>query len=249
MMPQTHAVWAAYSEAYAELIAEHLHPGVLWLDAGCGSRLLEEDLNSLEDWLVERCGMMIGMDLSLRSHRNIRVLVQGSLYALPFADNSLDLVTCNMVMEHLEEPARALSEVTRCLRNEGLIVIQTPYLPNYGVLANAIAAKIMPETWRLRLVHSSDDRQPHDVFPVHYRANTFRRLRRLLSSSGLEVQKALALTQNRPFLPRAAKLEEVVMKLKPTSRLLVCARKVTHPVTLEYNSNAGGNKIALARKS
>src|SRR5258708_40141955 len=97
MKPLTGAAWAAQSEAYAALIAEHLHPGVRWLDAGCGSRLLEDDLDPLENWLVEQCAMIVGMDVSLRSHRNIRSLVQGSLYAMPFAYASFYLITCNMV--------------------------------------------------------------------------------------------------------------------------------------------------------
>jgi SAM-dependent methyltransferase len=225
MMPRTHAGWAAHSEAYAELIAEHLHCGARWLDAGCGSRLLEGNLDSLEDWLVRRCGLIVGMDICVRSHRNIKVLVQGSLYALPFADNSLDLVTCNMVVEHLEDPALAMSEIARCLGSRGRVVIQTPYLVNYGVFANDIAAKIIPETWRLRLVHASDGRAPDDVFPVQYRANTIRRLTRLLQSCGMEVDEALALAQNRPFLRKAAILEDVLMKLTPNSRLLISAHK------------------------
>jgi len=59
------------------------------------------------------------MDLLLRGHRNIRLLVQGSLYALPFAEASFGLLTCNMVLEHLESPARALAEIARCLRTCG----------------------------------------------------------------------------------------------------------------------------------
>lgn len=226
MMPRTHARWAAHSETYAELIAEHLHSGARWLDAGCGSRLLEGNLESLEDWLVGRCGLIIGMDICLRSHQNIKVLVRGSLYALPFADDSIDLVTCNMVVEHLEDPARALSEISRCLKNGGKLVIQTPYLANYGVMANAIAARVMPEHWRLRLVQSSDHRGSDEIFPVRYKANTLGRLALLLGKCGLEVHKALALTQNRPFLKHSAILESALMKITPNSRLLVCAHKM-----------------------
>ncbi len=152
MKPLTGAKWAAQLEAYAELITEHLHPGARWLDAGCGSHLLGTDLDPLEDWLVEQCSVIIGMDVSLRSRRKMRMLVQGSLYALPFASGSFDFVTCNMVVEHLEDPARALAEIARCLGDGGAVVINTPNLLNYGVMANAIAAKVMPEKLRLRLV-------------------------------------------------------------------------------------------------
>jgi SAM-dependent methyltransferase len=221
----TGAKWAAHSEAYAELIAEHLGSGCRWLDAGCGWRLLENDLDPLEDWLVERCGLIIGMDVLLGGHRNIRLLVRGTLYALPFAEDSLDLVTCNMVLEHLSDPARALAEVTRCLKAGGAVVINTPNLLNYGVMANAVATRVMPERWRLRLVRASDSREPDRIFPVRYKANSLRRLTGLLEACGLQVHKALMLPQRQTFLTRTARLEEILMKLTPNVRLLVCAHK------------------------
>jgi len=223
--PFTGASWAAQSEAYAQAIAEHLHPTARWLDAGCGWRLLEDDMEAIEDWLVAQCGTIFGMDMVVSHHRNIPQLLEGSINALPLADASLDLVTCNMVVEHLDDPARAFSEIARCLRPGGAVVINTPNLLNYGIIANAVATKLLPEKVRLRLVHTSDSRPPEDIFPVHYRANTLGRLVRLLSECGLQVYKASGLRQQRPFMRKAARLEKILMKLTPNSRLLVCACK------------------------
>jgi len=223
--PITGARWAAHSESYANLIAEHLNPRSRWLDSGCGKRILEEDLDPLEDWLVQQCGTVIGMDIRLTGHRNIQLLVCGSLYALPFADSSFDLVTCNMVMEHLDQPEKAIAEITRVLAPGGAVVINTPNLWNYGVMANAVASKLLPERWRLGLIHASDNRQTEAIFPVRYRANTFRQLISLLSASGLTVHKAFKLPQQDPFFRRTEKLERLIVKLTPCSRLLVCAHK------------------------
>ena len=223
--PVTGARWAAQSESYANLIAEHLNSRSRWLDSGCGERILEGNLEPLEDWLVQQCGTVTGMDICLTGHRNIQRLVCGSLYEMPFPDSSFDLVTCNMVMEHLDRPERAVAEITRVLTSGGAVVINTPNLWNYGVVANAIASKLLPEGWRLRLVHSSDSRETEEIFPVRYRANTFRRLINLLSASGLKVHKAFKLPQQGPFFRKTAKLEGVLVKLTPSSRLLVCAHK------------------------
>ena len=223
--PITGAEWAAQSESYANLIAEHLSPKSRWLDSGCGRRILEEDLDRLEDWLVQQCGMVVGMDIRLTGHRNIQQLVCGSLDAMPFAESSFDLITCNMVVEHLDQPERAIAEITRVLAPGGAVVINTPNLWNYGIMANAVASKLLPERWRLRLTHASDSRDPEDIFPVRYRANTFRRLISLLSASGLKVHKAFKLPQQRPFLNRTAEIERLLVKLTPSSRLLVCAHK------------------------
>lgn len=224
-IPLSGAIWAAKSEAYAVLISEHLGPRTIWLDAGCGRRLLEDDLEPLENWLVDHCGLIVGMDVSVTSHRNIRLLVRGSLYALPFVECSLDLVTCNMVVEHLDNPAAAFAEVARCLSPSGALVVKTPNLLNYGVMGNAIASKVMPEEWRLRLVHGLDGREPKDFFPVWYKANTMPGILRLLDASGLQVHKAIALPQQRALFGKTEKLERLLMKLTPISGLLVCAHK------------------------
>jgi SAM-dependent methyltransferase len=224
-IPLSGAKWAANSEAYAVAISEHLHPRAIWLDAGCGLHLLEKDLETLETWLINRCRLMVGIDVSVTTHTNISVLVRGCLYALPFGDGSLDLVTCNMVVEHLDDPARAFAEVARCLTPGGAFVVTTPNLLNYGILCNSVASKVMPEKWRLRLVHGSDGRDPKDIFPVRYKANTMRHLVRLLNESGFLVHKAVPLPQRRPFWRKTEKLERLLMKLTPSAGLLVCAHK------------------------
>jgi SAM-dependent methyltransferase len=224
-IPLTRLPWAAGWEAYAELIAEHLTPATDWLDAGCGRRLLEDGLETVEDWLADHCRRVIGMDVFVSEHRNIRHLVSGSLYALPFAAASCDLITCHMVVEHLDDPALAFAEMARCLKPGGAVVIRTPNLMNYGVFGNSVASRIMPERWRLRLVHNSDSRPPADIFPVRYKANTKRGLARLLNASGLQVHKTIELPQQTPFFQKTAKIERLFMRVTPISALLVCAHR------------------------
>jgi len=224
-IPLSGAKWAANSEAYASLIAEHLTPASTWLDAGCGWGLLEDDMEPLENWLAGRCRRILGLDLAVTRHRNIRLLVQGSLNGLPFADSSVDLVTFNMVAEHLDDPAKAFAEVARCLSPGGVLIIKTPNLGHYAVLGNAIASKVMPESWRLRMVYGSDGRKAEDFFPVRYKANTMRALARLLGESGLRVHKTFALRQQAPFFHKTRTLEKLLMKITPTTGLLVCAHK------------------------
>jgi SAM-dependent methyltransferase len=226
-IPLSGEKWAAKSEAYAALIAEHLTPQTVWLDAGCGSRLLESDMDAAEDWLAGRCRVLVGMDYAVTGHRNIRSLVGGSLYELPFADGSVDLVTCNMVVEHLDNPARAFAEVARCLSSTGAFVVKTPNVWNYGVMANAAAARILPEGLRLRLAQGSDGRRDHEFFPVRYRANTMSTLTQRLERAGLQVHKAVALAQQRAFFRKTGSVEKLLMKLTPVNGLLVCAHKRT----------------------
>jgi len=223
--PLCGAAWAVRAETYASLIYEHLSSETIWLDAGCGWRLLEDDLDQLEDWLVDHCHFVVGMDVSLAAHRNVKWLVGGSLYALPFADGSFDLITCNMVVEHLHDPMKAFAEVARCLSPAGAFIVHTPNLLNYGIFGNAVASQLIPEKWRLRLVHGTDDRTTGDFFPVRYKVNTLNRLMQLFVACGFEIHKKIEVRQQRPFFRKTAKLEKILMKLTPISSLLICAHK------------------------
>jgi SAM-dependent methyltransferase len=225
-IPLSGALWAAKSEAYARLISEHLSDDTVWLDVGCGSRLLEADMDPLEDWLENHCKTLVGMDVSVTSHLNVKSLVQGSMYDLPFGDNSFDLITCRMVAEHLDRPRQAFAECARCLRPGGAIVVLTPNLLNYAVLGNAVATKVLPDKLRRRIVHATDSRADDDIFPVRYKANTMPRLTRSLSACGLQIHERVGLRQQRPYFRKHPSLEKVLMKLTPIHALLVCAHKV-----------------------
>ncbi len=72
------------------------------------------------------------------SHRFTFVL--GSAYALPFADASFDTVIMNDFMEHVDDPAAALTEARRLVRPGGRIYINFPpyYHPTGAHLSDVI---------------------------------------------------------------------------------------------------------------
>jgi SAM-dependent methyltransferase len=65
-------------------------------------------------------------------------LVRGDACALPFGDQSFDLVVCLEVLEHLPEPARALRELRRVARAGCLLSV--PYEPFFR-LGNLLRGK------------------------------------------------------------------------------------------------------------
>src|SRR5262245_50076 len=65
-IPLSRAKGAAQSEAYATLHFRAPNARAIWLDAGCGWRLLEDDMEPLEDWLVDHGGLVVGLDPSVR---------------------------------------------------------------------------------------------------------------------------------------------------------------------------------------
>lgn len=46
--------------------------------------------------------------------------------SLPYPDDSFDLVICNHVLEHVHDDARAIGEVYRVLRSNGMAILQVP---------------------------------------------------------------------------------------------------------------------------
>ncbi|MEZ4385601.1 MAG: class I SAM-dependent methyltransferase [Nannocystaceae bacterium] len=55
-----------------------------------------------------------------------------SIYDLPFADASFDLVVCCEVLEHLERPAEGLAELARV--SGGAVLLSTPWEPIWRLL-------------------------------------------------------------------------------------------------------------------
>ena len=208
-------------EIWGETIREHLTPTVRWLDAGCGWRLLGKDLEALEDELVGQARLVVGVDLDflhLRKHINIFRRIRASLVSLPFPDASFDLVTCNMVLEHLPEPSPMFQEISRVLAPGGTLLVHTPNIKNYLIFANIIAKKLLPRSIILKLVH--DSRAKDDIFPTYYRANTARTLRDLGESANLQSEFMRFLTHPRPysrFFAPAAFFELLLMRaiMKP----------------------------------
>ena len=47
--------------------------------------------------------------------------------AIPYADESFDVVICNHVLEHVPNDGLALSEIRRVLKHGGRAILQTPY--------------------------------------------------------------------------------------------------------------------------
>jgi ubiquinone/menaquinone biosynthesis C-methylase UbiE len=190
-------------EIYGKIVRRYINPNTRWLDVGCGWRILGRDLEPLEDEMVANAALVVGCDLSLESltkHRNIRKLVLASADNFPFEDASFDLITCNMVVEHLDDPAKCFAEMARLLSPGGELIVHTPNLRNYAVFLNHTIARKLPRKFVLRLIKLSENRGEEDVFITYYRANTVRRLAEICGRVGFKEEYSRVLTSPQPFL-------------------------------------------------
>lgn len=193
-------------EILGEVLEQNVDSETRWLDAGCGHHLLSAGLESLERRLKRKTGLIVGVDLEVPKEANDDELLRAcaNLDRLPFGDEAFDLVSCNMVVEHLENAEIAFREFARVLAPGGRLVIHTPNTLSYVVGTARFGKAVLPSRWIMKLIHWSESRESEDVFPTLYRANTMGRLRTLLRETGLSEQSSRHLLSPRPVFWRFA---------------------------------------------
>lgn len=209
-----------YSQyAYEEALTPHVKPHVDWLDIGCGRALLPGWRAAQEQQLVAGCRSIAGLDYdldSLRTNRSLRHRVRGDVVTLPFRDDAFDLVTANMVVEHLASPREQFLEVARVLRPRGVFLFHTPNTAGYGVQLG----RLVPEGAKGKLIYWLQGRKEEDVFPTHYRANRERDIVELANGCGFDASVELVVSDAIfGMVPPVAFVELLWLRLLLTSRL------------------------------
>jgi len=133
--------------------------------------------------------LAVGCDLgfdALRKHRSLDRLVCCTLDDLPFSDSSFDLVTLNNVVEHIDKPEVVFREFARVLATGGRIVIHTPNMKSWFVRLVRFGRRLLPATVVMAIIRFLEFREPEDVFPTYYRANSPKQLSQILRRAGFD---------------------------------------------------------------
>ncbi len=205
---------------YEDVLKEYVIEGTEWLDLGCGHQILPGWRAEAEKRLVEKCRMVVGVDYSLgslKNHENISLRIRGDITKLPFRDNSFGLVTANMVVEHLDDPATQFQEINRILKPGGIFIFHTPN--NLGHAT--IMARMVPGALKDKLAYILDGRKEEDVFETHYKANTRKEIDDVARRTGFEVLKTKMLVSDAIFaiIPPLAVLELIWIRALMTEPL------------------------------
>lgn len=222
-------------EHYEETLNSHITANISWLDYGCGKKILVPWRPEKEKELVNRCSRVAGVDPAFEKgfeHRTIKELYKVENDILPFPDCSFDLVTANMVMEHLEDPIKNLNEIKRVLKTDGIFIFHTPN--TYGHIA--LISSLIPESLNKILAYLLTGRKADDVFKTYYKSNTKDQITKLSKQSGFKVEQ-LNSVQGFPLA--------MGILIPPIYLLELIWVKVT---TLDIFSNFRGNIIAVLRK-
>jgi len=120
---RVHATW----QHWMPWLRQEAGEGARWLDLGCAYGFLVEEARAAGFRAV-------GLDAShyaltqTREHARAAAgsVLQGHAEALPFADESFDVVSAFDLLEHVPAPERLVREAARVLRPGGLFVAATP---------------------------------------------------------------------------------------------------------------------------
>jgi SAM-dependent methyltransferase len=107
-------------KAFLTKAAEETPPGYLVLDAGAG------ECGHKEIFIGKK---YIAVDFAKgdKSYDYNNLNVVGNLHKLPFKDSVFSVSINIVVMEHLEEPKDALTELNRVIKPGGLLYIKVPF--------------------------------------------------------------------------------------------------------------------------
>lgn len=178
-------------EIYLDAIRER--PGRAFLEIGCGRRA--ETVHRAAD-CFQRC---VGVDPDcdgVKSELPNVELQTGDAAALPFPDETFDVIAMLDVAEHLPDPLAVIRECRRVMTPGARLIIQTPnqYFP---VL---VAGRLFSHRTRVVLNKIASGTADDDTFPVFYRANTLTALRRLGERAGLEIHTLRYLPHHPTYL-------------------------------------------------
>lgn len=147
---------------------------VLDLGAGRGSWFYDDPSyirKSLRD-IKNKCKEYIGLDIDesvLENQTTHKNFIMKENNPFPFKDKTFDVIICDYVFEHINNPGYFTNEINRVLKVGGLVCGRTPHNLNYIVMIS----KILPRFIHNFIIQKSQpNRKQEDIFKSYYKLNT-----------------------------------------------------------------------------
>lgn len=169
-------------DVYETVVCGLVNKGTVWLDVGGGRDLFPSNLRAGR-MLSNRCELLVGVDPSDNIeentfvHRRMKSGIEDFRSDVPF-----DIATLRMVAEHITEPERAALALSRLVKPGGKLVIYT--VNRWAPVT--LVSWLVPFRLRHAIKSILWESEEKDTFPVAYRMNTRKELRRLLESAGFQ---------------------------------------------------------------
>jgi len=182
-----------YLNLLSNFLSSQKLPAIKWLDLGCGHMLIpkwipDEKFHKYRNFTSNSKLFLFGIDVqlsSLNGNTDIKNKIIGDIIHLPFKSNSFDLISANMVVEHLDNPDFLFKEIHRILSSDGNFIFITPWKYYYLTLISSIT----PKPLKNKLIYYLVGREEKDVFSTYYRLNTVPKIRKLANQYSFNIKR------------------------------------------------------------
>lgn len=113
--------WKSAERDTAEICNQYIKPGDKILDVGCGTGRMLSYFSE-----VEKYGVDISVDMAKMCRDKGIEACMGNVEDLPYLDESMDMVICTDVLEHVFDLHKTLSEINRVVKRGGHIILRVP---------------------------------------------------------------------------------------------------------------------------
>ena len=108
------------------------------------------------------------------SHKNL-LMKQG---IIPLKTHSIDIIICDWVFEHIENPSPFFKEVDRILKKGGTLCARTPHKFNFASIASQITEGSPLKEWLLNKAQPKRSK----YFKSFYRLNTKKKIKKIFKN-------------------------------------------------------------------
>jgi ubiquinone/menaquinone biosynthesis C-methylase UbiE len=174
---------------FKKLLDTYITPGCSLLDVGCGRQ-------SFGGEFYARAKTKVGIDLeaeAIKEHTDLDTVVCASIEAIPFPDNTFDVVIAQWVFEHVADAHKTVQEINRVLKPGGVFIYMTPNAHSPFIIFTRFFPISLKKLLRKKFLAINK----LDTFPTHYRLNTLATLHKIFASTNisLNIQKNPACEQ------------------------------------------------------
>lgn len=116
-------IWHTLKVQTFKKLTSKLNPKSI-LDVGCASGRMANEVSKIfpRSQITAVDVYKSAIDYGKRTYPHIK-FKRADAHRLPFGNNTFDLVICYEVIEHLTDPARALKEIKRVIKKNGIALV------------------------------------------------------------------------------------------------------------------------------